>query len=56
MQSVVLGLMKGKIEESMTSEIKVILTDKRKNQILLNDTGRNVSIEVAGKIKEIQIG
>lgn len=52
----ILGLMDGKIEESMTSEIHVILTDKRNKQQLLNDTGRNASLEVAGKISEIQVG
>lgn len=50
------GLMDGRIEESMTSEIQVILQDKRSGNILLDDTGRNASLEVAGNIAAIQIG
>ena len=50
------GFMDGKIQESMTSEIQVILNDKRNKKMLINDTGRNASLEVAGKIDEIQTG
>lgn len=49
------GLMDGRIEESMTAKIEVMLTDKKENTVLLNDTGRNAGLEVAGKIKEIMI-
>jgi hypothetical protein len=47
------GLMDGKIEESMCSEIFIILRDIKNNIVLLNDTGRNAALEVAGKIDEI---
>jgi tocopherol cyclase len=49
------GFMDGRIEESMTSTISVLLTDKKNHQILLNDTGRNAGLEVAGKIEEIMV-
>lgn len=49
------GLMDGKIEESMCSEISVQLTDKKANKVILDDTGRNAALEVAGKIEEIII-
>ena len=47
------GFMEGRIEESMTSAIEVLLTDNKTKEILLNDTGKNAGLEVAGKIKEI---
>lgn len=48
------GHMDGKIEESMTATIDVVVTDKKKGEILFEDTGRNAGLEVAGAIKEIQ--
>ena len=47
------GFMEGRIEESMTSAIDVLLTDIKTKEILLNDTGKNAGLEVAGKIEEI---
>jgi tocopherol cyclase len=47
------GMMDGRIEESMTSSLEVVLTDKKTGQIVLEDTGRNGGLEVAGKISEI---
>jgi tocopherol cyclase len=47
------GLMEGRISESMTSGLWLRLTDIRNNRILFEDTGRNVALEVAGKIEEI---
>jgi hypothetical protein len=47
------GLMDGRIEESMNGQIRVMLLDKKKDQVLLNDIGRNACLEVAGKIEEI---
>ena len=47
------GFMDGRIEESMTSDIEVLLFDKKNKVILLQDTGRNAGLEVAGKIEEI---
>ena len=49
------GFMNGRIEESMTSSITVMLTDKKNNKILLSDTGKNAGLEVAGNIQEIMI-
>jgi tocopherol cyclase len=49
------GFMTGRIEESMTSNIEVLLVDKKSKTNLLNDTGRNAGLEVAGKIEEIMI-
>jgi len=53
--SPILGLMDGRIEESMTSKTEVQLFDKKSKQIILNDIGRNTGLEVAGKIEEIMI-
>ncbi len=47
------GLMDGRIEESMTSLLEVMLTDKKSGQVILNDQGRNTGLEVAGAIGEI---
>ena len=49
----VLGMMNGRIEESMTSSIAVMLTDKKNKTILLSDTGHHAALEVAGNIQEI---
>jgi len=49
------GFMDGRIEESMNSRIEVQLYDKINKKMLLNDTGRNAGLEVAGNIKEIFI-
>jgi len=53
--SPILGLMDGRIEESMTSRTEVQLYDKRNKKIILDDIGRNTGLEVAGKIEEIMI-
>jgi tocopherol cyclase len=49
------GLMDGRVEESMTSAIEVLLTDNKNKQIIFQDTGRNAGLEVAGKIEEIMV-
>ena len=54
--SPILGFMDGRIEESMTSTIDVRLFDKKNKKVLLEDTGRNAGLEVAGKIEEIFVG
>ena len=51
--SPILGLMDGRIEESMTSLIDVKLFDKKSHTILFCDTGRNAGLEVAGKVKQL---
>ena len=47
------GFMTGRIEESMTSNIDVLIFDKKAKTTILNDTGRNAGLEVAGNINEI---
>jgi tocopherol cyclase len=47
------GFMEGRIEESMTATIDVLLTDKKNKTVVLHDRGRNAGLEVAGNIKEI---
>jgi hypothetical protein len=51
--SPILGLMDGRIEESMNARIEVMLTDRKSGEIIFNDVGRNAGLEVAGKIEEI---
>lgn len=51
--SPILGLMDGRIEESMTALTRVHLFDKKAKKTLLNDTGRNTGLEVAGAVQEI---
>jgi tocopherol cyclase len=51
----ILGIMDGRIEESMTSTIDVKLFDKKTNTMLLNGLGEHAGMEVAGNIKEIII-
>jgi hypothetical protein len=53
--SPILGAMKGRIEESMTSIVQVTLTKTQSGEILLKDHGRNAGLEVAGEIDEIMI-
>ena len=47
------GFMNGRIAESMTSSLDVLLTEKGSKKVLLHDTGRNAGLEVAGNITEI---
>jgi hypothetical protein len=54
--SPVSGFMDGRIEESMTTDIEVVLFDKKSQTILFHDTGRNAGLEVAGKLEEVTIG
>jgi len=53
--SPILGLMDGRIEESMNALVEVKLTDRQTGKIIFNDVGRNAGLEVAGKIEEIII-
>lgn len=52
--SPIMGAMDGKIEESMTSLISMKLMDKKSNMVVIQDTGRNACLEVAGDIKLIE--
>ncbi|GAA4847910.1 tocopherol cyclase family protein [Algivirga pacifica] len=51
--SPIAGFMDGRVEESMNAQLKVVLYDKKNKTILLEDTGRNAGLEVAGNIEEI---
>ena len=51
--SPILGLMDGRIAESMTSTIQVKLTNRSTKKIIFHDNGRNVGLEVAEDIKKI---
>ncbi len=53
--SPILGLMDGRIEESMNAQIEVCLIDRKTGLVIFNDVGRNGGLEVAGKIEEIRI-
>lgn len=53
--SPILGLMDGRIEESMNAQIEVCLIDRKTGHTIFNDVGRNGGLEVAGKIEEIMI-
>jgi hypothetical protein len=50
------GFMDGRIEESMTAKIMVKLKDKRAGKVLLEDTGRNAGLEVAGNVEDVLVG
>ena len=53
--SPILGLMDGRIEESMNARIELRLTDRKTGRTIIHDIGRNAGLEVAGKIEEIRI-
>jgi tocopherol cyclase len=53
--SPILGLMDGRIEESMNALVEVNLTDRKTGKSIFTDVGRNAGLEVAGKIEEIRI-
>jgi hypothetical protein len=53
--SPILGLMDGRIEESMNARVEVNLTERKTGKTIFTDTGRNGGLEVAGKIEEIII-
>jgi len=54
--SPILGLMDGRIEESMNARIEVSVIDRKSGATVFHDVGRNGGLEVAGKIEEILIG
>ena len=49
------GFMDGRIEESMTAKIEVILFDKKADKVVFEDSGRNAGLEVAGEIEQIMV-
>jgi hypothetical protein len=53
--SPILGLMDGRIEETMNAIIHVQLKDKKSGKILLEEKGNHAGLEVAGRIEEILV-
>ena len=53
--SPILGLMDGRIEESMNARVELNLIDRKSQNSVFSDIGRNGGLEVAGKIEEIRI-
>jgi hypothetical protein len=51
--SPILGLMDGRIEETMNAVANIQLIEKRTNRVLLEDSGHNTGLEVAGDIERI---
>jgi hypothetical protein len=51
--SPVMGLMDGRIDESMSAEIHVKLLEKKSGHIVFQDNGKNTALEVAGKIQKL---
>ncbi|MDZ7605880.1 MAG: tocopherol cyclase family protein [Cyclobacteriaceae bacterium] len=49
----ILGMMDGRIEESMSAEIHVKLSDKSNGKLIFEDTGRHAAIEVAGTVDDL---
>ncbi|TVR73940.1 MAG: hypothetical protein EA408_03660 [Marinilabiliales bacterium] len=47
------GHMDGRIEESMSSEMDVSLTERKSGKVIFSGKGRNVAVEVAGNVGEI---
>lgn len=54
--SPVAGFMDGRIEESLTAVLKVQLVNKSTRKIILQDTGRNAGLEIAGATNELLTG
>jgi hypothetical protein len=44
------GLMEGRIEESMTSEVSLSLINKKDSTVIFSGTGSNASIEISGPV------
>lgn len=51
--SPVLGLMEGRVKESMRALIHITLFSKQENKVIFNDTGRNAGLEIAGNTSEL---
>lgn len=49
------GFMDARIEESMNARIEVLLINKKTKEVLLEDTGRNAGLEVAGNYQLLEI-
>jgi tocopherol cyclase len=53
--SPILGLMDGRISESMESEVRIRLSQVSDGKVIFEDLGRNVALEVAGEIERIRV-
>lgn len=51
--SPILGLMDGRIEETMNAVVRVKLTEKKSGKIVFDDRGMHAGLEVAGNIEEL---
>ncbi|HWR74014.1 MAG TPA: tocopherol cyclase family protein [Bacteroidales bacterium] len=51
--SPVRGLMDGRIEESMTAKVTLVLTEKKNGKTVLDDCGKNSCIEVSGDMNTL---
>lgn len=51
--SPILGLMDGRIEETMNAVVKVQLRERKSSRMIFEDIGRNGGLEVAGQIDQI---
>lgn len=51
--SPVLGLMEGRVQESMQAVIHITLRDKKENRVIFNDTGDHAGLEIAGNTHEL---
>lgn len=49
------GFMNGRIEESMTARLDVLLVDRKNKAPVFEQQGRNAGLEVAGKIEQIML-
>lgn len=54
--SPILGLMDGRIEETMNATIHIKLSEKRSGKILYMDKGKHGGLEVAGNVEELFTG
>ena len=45
------GLMEGKVNESMTSNLHVILSDNRTGAVIIDEVGRNAAVDKGGEIE-----
>lgn len=50
------GFMNGRIEESMSARLDVLVLDKKNNAPVFEQQGRNAGLEVAGNIPQLFIG
>ena len=49
----VLGLMDGRVKESMDATVRVQLSDRKTKAVIFNDTGKFAGLEIAGNLAEI---